>query len=86
MRRVLLEATRIWLPLAIGVAGVAAIIAGHGRSSSPTAAAGVGLIVVALTVWILNWLYRLGIQSAEDREREEDARRYFDKHGRWPGE
>jgi hypothetical protein len=86
MRRLLLDVTRVWLPVGIAVAGVVAIIAGHGRSSSPTAAAGVALIVVALTVWILNWLYRLSVQSDKDREREEDARRYFDEHGRWPDE
>ena len=86
MRHLLLKATRLWLPLAIAVAGVVLIIVGHARSNSPAAAAGVALIVVALTVCLLNWLYRLGVESAHDREREEDARRYFDEHGRWPGE
>jgi membrane protein YdbS with pleckstrin-like domain len=86
MRRVLLEATRVWLPLAIAVAGVVLIVAGHGHANSPAAATGVALLVVALTVWILNLLYRLGVQSADDREREEAARRYFDEHGRWPDE
>jgi hypothetical protein len=59
---------------------------GHGRSNSTAAAAGVALLVVAVTVWLLNWLYRLGIQSANDRDREERAREYFDEHGRWPDE
>ena len=86
MRHALLTATRLWLPLAIAVAGLVLIIAGHARSSSPAAAAGVALIVVALTVWLLNWLYRLGVESADDRDREERAREYFDEHGRWPGE
>jgi hypothetical protein len=86
VRDLLLNATRVWLPLAIAVAGVVLIVDGHGRSNSVAAAAGVALIVVALTVWLLNWLYRLGIQSAKDRDREEDARRYFDEHGRWPDE
>jgi hypothetical protein len=84
MRRVLLDITRIWVPLVIAVAGVVLIIDGHGRANSVPAAAGVALVVVALIVWLLNWLYRLGVQSAEDREREEAARRYFDEHGRWP--
>lgn len=70
----------------IAVAGVVLIVDGHGRSNSVAAAAGVALVVVAITVWLLNWLYRLGVQSADDREREEAARRYFDEHGRWPGE
>jgi hypothetical protein len=33
---------------------------------------------------MLNWLFRLGVESNRDREREERAREYFDRHGRWP--
>jgi hypothetical protein len=86
VRHLLLSATRVWLPLTIAVAGVVLIVDGHGRSNSTAAAAGVALIVVALTVWLLNWLYRLSEQSAGDRDREERAREYFDEHGRWPDE
>jgi len=50
------------------------------------AGAGVGLLLVALTVWMINWMYRLSIDSNRDREREERAREYFDRHGRWPDE
>ena len=84
MRRVVLEATRVWLPLTIAVAGVVLIIAGHARASSIAAAAGVALLIVALIVWLLNLLFRMSVQSNLDREREEAAREYFDEHGRWP--
>ena len=40
--RLLLTATRVWLPIAIGVAGVAGIVIGHGHT--PAAGAGVGLV------------------------------------------
>jgi drug/metabolite transporter (DMT)-like permease len=91
MGRFLLVLTRIWLPVAIATAGVVLIVIGKGRVhksllSSTTAAAGVGLIIAALIVWMLNWLYRMSLQSNRDREREEEARRYFDRHGRWPDE
>jgi hypothetical protein len=33
---------------------------------------------------LLNVLYRIGVQGDREREREEEARRYFDEHGRWP--
>ncbi len=82
--RVLLAVTRVWLPVAIAVAGVVAIVIGHGHTG--TAAAGVGLIIAALIVWMLNWMYRMSVQSNRDREREEAAREYFDRHGRWPDE
>jgi lysylphosphatidylglycerol synthetase-like protein (DUF2156 family) len=82
----LLAATRLWLPLAIAAAGVALIVAGHGSADSFSAAAGVGLIIVALIVWMLNWMFRMSVESNRDRDREEAAREYFDRHGRWPDE
>jgi preprotein translocase subunit SecF len=82
----LLAATRVWLPVVIAVAGLALIAAGHGSVNSFSAAAGVGLIIVALIVWMLNWMFRMSLSSNRDREREEAAREYFDRHGRWPDE
>jgi hypothetical protein len=26
----------------------------------------------------------MGVQGDKERDREEEARRYFDEHGRWP--
>jgi drug/metabolite transporter (DMT)-like permease len=88
----MLSATRIWLPLAIALAGVVLIVLGHGSystladSRSLESGAGVGLLIVALIVWMLNWMYRLSVRSTEDRDDEERAREYFDRTGRWPDE
>ena len=82
--RVILAATRVWVPVVIAVAGVLGIVIGHGKSSA--AGAGVGLVIVALIVWMINWMYRLSIESNRERDREEAAREYFDRHGRWPDE
>ena len=84
MRRLLLTLTRVWLPVAIAVAGVVAIAVGHGTNG--TAAAGVGLVIVALTVWMINWMFRMSVDSNRERAREEEAREYFARHGRWPDE
>jgi hypothetical protein len=46
----------------------------------------VGLLLVALIVWMVNWMFRLSVQSNRDRDVEEEAREYFDRHGRWPDE
>ena len=87
-----LTATRTWLPLSIAVAGVVLVVIGHGSYSnlanthSLESAAGVCLLIVALIVWMLNWMYRLSIRSNEEREDEERAREYFDRTGRWPDE
>jgi hypothetical protein len=81
---VLLGLTRVWLPLAIAVAGVVAIVIGRGHTA--VAGAGVVLLGIALIVWMINWLFRMSLESNRDREREEEAREYFDEHGRWPDE
>jgi hypothetical protein len=39
-----------------------------------------------LSVLLINFLFRVSVSSNVDREREEDARRYFDDHGEWPEE
>jgi hypothetical protein len=84
LTNLLLTLTRVWLPLAIAAAGVVAIVVGHGTNS--TAAAGVALLIVALIVWMINWMYRMSIASNRERDREEEAREYFTAHGRWPDE
>jgi hypothetical protein len=33
---------------------------------------------------MLNFMFRLSVSSEGDREREEQARVYFDEHGEWP--
>jgi hypothetical protein len=35
---------------------------------------------------MINWMFRMSVDSNREREREEAARRYFDEHGRWPDE
>jgi hypothetical protein len=82
--RLLLSATRVWLPLAIAVTGLALVVAGGAKGS--VAAAGVVLMGTALIVWMINWMFRMSIESNRERDQEEAARRYFDEHGRWPGE
>ena len=82
--RIVLIATRVWVPVVIAVAGVVAIVIGHGRTAA--AGAGVALVIAALIVWMVNWMYRLSVESNRERDREEEAREYFDRHGRWPDE
>jgi lysylphosphatidylglycerol synthetase-like protein (DUF2156 family) len=81
---VLLVATRVWLPLSLAVVGVVLTVVGHGRSN--IAAVGVCLLLVALTVWLINWLFRMSVDSNREREEEEEARRVFDRTGHWPDE
>jgi high-affinity Fe2+/Pb2+ permease len=87
LARLLLTATRVWLPLAIAIAGVVLIViggTGSGHHSPTVAAAGVALLIAAVIVWMINWMFRMSVQSNREREQEEQAREYFDRHGHWP--
>ena len=82
----------MWLPLAIAAAGVVLIVLGHASLSQNAdgralkAASGVGLLVVAIIVWMFNWMFRMSISSNRERDAEEAARVHFDRTGRWPDE
>ena len=71
---------RYGIPIAILVAGVALILVGGDAAIG----AGIVLIGVAGLVLLANAFMRLGLQSQGEREREEHARDFFARHGRWP--
>jgi len=85
-----MQITRYWLPGAIALVGVVLIVIGHAAYSESTgshsleSATGVALLLVALIVWMINWMYRLSIRSNVEREDEERARDHFSRTGRWP--
>lgn len=77
---------RYGLPLALVIAGGVLIGIGHGSTKSVAATTGVVVIGIAIMVWMINWMFRMSVSSNQDREREEEARDYFSRHGHWPGE
>lgn len=81
LERSALIAVRYGLPGALLVAGTALVLL---DLDDATVGLGVGLALAALVVFLLNVLMRAGISSQADRDREEAARAYFDRHGRWP--
>ena len=73
-----LAAIRYGIPAALIIAGV---VVGAVADS----VAGAALFFSAgSAVLLLNVLYRIGVQGDKERDREDEARAYFDKHGRWP--
>ena len=56
------------------------------RASDEAVGLGVGLAMAALVVFLLNAFMRAGLRSQRDRDREEDARRHYDRYGRWPSD
>jgi hypothetical protein len=78
----MVNAVRYWLPGLIAAAGVGIALIG---STSALDALGASLVGAALVVLLINLFIRLSLESNRDREREDRARDYFDRHGRWPG-
>jgi hypothetical protein len=79
--RVLLV-VRYGVPITIVVAGAVALCFGTEDSFY----GGVSLIGAGLSVWLISWAYRIGVHGDADRDAEDQARRYYDRFGRWPDE
>jgi hypothetical protein len=75
--RVLLLALRVGLPLALLLTGLVILIVGETQL-------GLILIGIAGMAVIVDVYARQSIDSSDDREREEQARRTFSETGRWP--
>ena len=69
------------LPAVITVAGIAMMIAFPDRVE-----AGILVVSAGLSVWMLNWLFRVGVAGDEERAAEDRARDFFEQHGHWPDE
>jgi hypothetical protein len=65
------------------VAGIILLITNSGGFGVDGFALGVG---AGLSLIMLNFLYRLGVSGDHEREQEEDARTYLERHGYWPDE
>jgi hypothetical protein len=76
-------AVRYVLPAVIALAGVLVLIFNQTINGLEGFAMGIG---VAGSILLLNVLYRIGVSGDRERDEEEAARVYFDRHGRWPDE
>jgi hypothetical protein len=83
-RRVAMAGLRYGVPGVIFLAGVVVFAAVSDRE----VALEIGAMFwgVAIAVFLLNFFFRMGVSGEADRDREEEARAYFDEHGRWPDE
>lgn len=75
---------RIWLPLLLCVVGVVLLVVdnfdGFGVGAF-AAFAGAGS-----SIWLINFLWRLGVSGDDERDREAEDRAYLAEHGHWPDE
>jgi hypothetical protein len=77
-----LHAVRYGIPLVLLIVGVVVSATAGGVGL----AAGALFFSAASAVLLLNVLYRIGVQGDRERDTEQEARDFFDKHGRWPDE
>jgi hypothetical protein len=71
---------RYVLPGAVVLGGVVVMALG----SEADLEGGGGIVSAGLAIFFINWLFRTGAAGDEQREAEDRAREYFDRHGRWP--
>lgn len=74
---------RYWLPALVVLGGVAAVIFGPQEARWEGGAA---IVAAGLSIWLINVFFRIGATGDRERDREERAREFFDRHGRWPDE
>jgi hypothetical protein len=73
-------ALRYVLPAAVTVAGLVVMALG----SEGDLEGGAGIVSAGLAIYFVNWLFRIGVHGDRERDDEQAAREYFDRHGRWP--
>jgi len=76
----LLALVRYALPAVVVLAGIVVMALG----SEADLEGGGGIVSAGVAVYLLNWLFRTGAAGDREREAEERAREYFDRHGHWP--
>jgi hypothetical protein len=74
---------RYGIPLLLALTGIVLLFTVD-DSVAPEAWA--GFTGAGIAVFLLNVLFRIGVEGDLERDREDEARAYFDRHGRWPGE
>jgi len=79
-----MKLVRVWLPLAIIAGGFVVIIATGGSETGVEG--GAGIIGAGAAVWLLNVIFRVGVQGERDRDAEDEARDFYSEHGYWPDE
>jgi hypothetical protein len=75
-----LDIVRYVLPAAVVLGGLVVMAFGDENHLE----GGAGIVSAGLAIFFLNWLFRAGISGDREREAEEAARDYFERHGRWP--
>jgi hypothetical protein len=71
---------RYILPTVVVIAGVVVMTMG----SESDLEGGASIVSAGLAIYFVNWLFRMGASGERERDAEDAARDYYDRHGRWP--
>jgi len=72
------------LPLIVCLIGIAiGVIEGFSDTSLDAMFAFLG---AGSSIWLINFLWRLGVSGDDERDEENAARSYLAEHGHWPDE
>ena len=74
---------RYVLPAALTLVGLILIVI---KPEGATLHGGLGIIGAGLAAFLFAFLAKVSMSGDEFRDREEEARRFFDEHGYWPDE
>ena len=83
-RRIALIGVRYVVPAVIAFAGLLVMVLASDRDVGYEI--GGMFLGAAIAVFLLNFFFRMGVSGDAERDREEAAREYFDRHGHWPDE
>jgi hypothetical protein len=75
-----LDVLRYVLPAVVVLGGLVVMAQGDENHLE----GGAGIVSAGLAIYFVNWLFRAGVSGDREREAEEAARDYFERHGRWP--
>ena len=79
--RKLLVFARYVLPGLIVIGGLVPMLLSDSKSAFH---GGMGIIGAGIAVGLLSLYSACGASGEQDRDDEDEAREYFDRHGRWP--
>jgi hypothetical protein len=72
---------RYVVPIVVVLGGILVFVVNPTTIAAEGAA---GIIGAGLAWYLFGWLFRKGVEGERDRDAEDAARAYFDRHGRWP--
>ncbi len=73
---------RWWIPALLCLLGVVILVVDDFNGFGVSAFA--AFVGAGSSIWLANFLWRLGVSGDDEREREAEDRDYLQRHGHWP--